>query len=469
MKKRFVPVLLALLLLGGCTPEQAPPIQTVTGAPSATDPAPVTQVRFTDFLNRVNEERKRVIEENPSIDISAWTGDFPEEVNVFTEEEIKLLSAPYTPPVEDVTKEELLEDVETCFRLLKTTYGAYGYFGGDEVFLPIWDAIRAEVAALDEPRIKEFSEIFNRHLSPLLVDGHFMLGEFSMRDEHTQYMYYVPGVYLTDLTGLDMNYVKPTVDLNGAITYGFFAMSHDGKDLPAAVGEYTLRWQRAGAFKKTDYTIFEETEREGIPVLISRGMVARNPVLEPQLERFASCGGEYAGKTFLFDLRGNNGGSDSWVGDWFEGWTGQPVKPRRAWGHKYSQISCHIFPKYYPAEKMGTWRTVLSDGKWAPNSGMVFALTDKGVASSGESAVQYLRSAENVLFVGGPTLGCALVPNNGAFYLPHSKLSLYFGTGLSFAETIENRDGIGYLPDLWVNPPDAEDAVLRLIEHYNLK
>ena len=43
-----------------------------------------------------------------------------------------------------------------------------------------------------------------------------------------------------------------------------------------------------------------------------------------------------------------------------------------------------------------------------------------------------------------------------------------FGTGLGFHETMENRDGVGYAPDLWVNPPDAMEAVARLCRYYGL-
>ena len=105
---------------------------------------------------------------------------------------------------------------------------------------------------------------------------------------------------------------------------------------------------------------------------------------------------------------------------------------------------------------------------WVDRSGPVFVLQDKGVASSGESAVKNFRAAADTLLVGGPTAGMALVPNNWEFYLPHSGLSCYFGTGLSFWETDENRDGVGYLPDLWVEPTQAMELTQKLIEFYGL-
>ena len=117
---------------------------------------------------------------------------------------------------------------------------------------------------------------------------------------------------------------------------------------------------------------------------------------------------------------------------------------------------------------MGTYYALSSPAAWVERSGPAFVLQDKGVASSGESAVENFRAAADVLFIGGPTAGMALVPNNGSFYLPHSGLSCYLGTGLSFWETDENRDGVGLLPDLWVEPAQAMALTQKLIEFYGL-
>lgn len=82
--------------------------------------------------------------------------------------------------------------------------------------------------------------------------------------------------------------------------------------------------------------------------------------------------------------------------------------------------------------------------------------------------VEFLHSVENVLVVGAPSSGCALVPNNWNFYLPNTGIEVYFGTGLGFCEAMENRDGVGFLPDLWVNPTEAPAAVARLCAYYGL-
>ena len=191
---------------------------------------------------------------------------------------------------------------------------------------------------------------------------------------------------------------------------------------------------------------------------------------EQALQRLAGCGGEYAGSPLLiFDVRGNGGGSDRHIMGWFQDWAGTSNPIRGAVAHRYSQLSCRVMGNdSYPTEYMGTWGEFYPGGTWVERSGPVFVLQDKGVASSGETAVEFFRMAADTLFVGGPTAGMALVPNNRVFYLPHSGLSCYFGTGLYFWETDENRDGIGFLPDLWVDPTEAMEATQRLIAYYGL-
>lgn len=371
--------------------------------------------------------------------------------------------------------EQAREDVETAFTLLRTTYGAYEYFGGDQVF----DGLREDaLARLEEadpglPLADVVAEALYTVLSPVVRDGHFAVGRRHLIEPYELNTYYVPGVYIDTPAGLSEDYIKPTIGPDGAITYGFFAMSKDGSDLPDTLGDHELNWALCESASSYSYSreVFYEGQCQGIPMLESRHMSASTPEGEAQLERFASCGGEYADAPLLiFDVRGNPGGSDHWLMSWFEGWTGQPAQPHRVFGHRYSQLSCkHHGPSYYPTERMGTWDIQMEDGRWVEREGYTFLLTDRITASSGETAVEFLHTVENTLTVGIPTSGCSLGANHIDFYLPNTGLRLYFGTGLSFNETMENRDGVGYLPDLWVNPVEAPVAVARLCGYYGLK
>lgn len=79
-----------------------------------------------------------------------------------------------------LTMETAREDIETFFTLLRTTYGAYDYFGGDEVFGPLEEqAIAALESRKKEGDIlysKEIRDILYDTVRPVIRDGHFMIG-----------------------------------------------------------------------------------------------------------------------------------------------------------------------------------------------------------------------------------------------------------------------------------------------------
>ncbi|EHM37541.1 S41 family peptidase [Flavonifractor plautii] len=458
MNRRLFPLALSLALLAGCAPAPEP-------TPEPT-PTPAAAVDFHTFLDAVNEKRRAVIEEGEPLDISPWTPDFADQNHTFTDGEMEALMT-HRNMVDYLPPEKAREDLDVFFTLLRTTYGAYEYFGGDEVF----EKLRAESIEILEDTTTPYGSTLIRLATALylplegtVLDGHFTIGGSYLLSKLRTY--YVPDIYISDPTGLSEDYVKPTIGPDGAITYGFFAMSEDGSDLPDTLGGYELSWTPCETVGPGHF-VFAESEYQGIPTLLSRYMSADTPEGEAQLERFATCGGEYADAPLLiFDVRSNPGGYSNWMAEWFEGWTGQPAQPRRSSGKRISQIGCYFLD--YPDEAMGTWAVSSQPGRWVEREGITFLLTDNWTASAGEDVLTDLHTVENTLVVGVNTGGCYLVSDNFTCYLPNSGLPVFFGTGLGFHETMENRDGIGYLPDLWVNPPDAMEAVARLCQYYGL-
>ena len=466
MKRKLLPLALSLALLAGCAPAPGPsPSPTAEATPSPT-PTPAAAVDFHAFLDEVNETRRAVIEDGEPLDITAWTPDFTDQNHTFTDEAIETLLT-RRDMVDYLPLEQAREDLDVFFTLLRTTYGAYEYFGGDEVFEELKaEAIqRLEDSAGTGSMLVRLATALYGALEGTVLDGHFTIAGSHLVPP--LYTYYVPDVYISDPAGLSEDYVKPTIGPDGAITYGFFAMSEDGSDLPDSLGGYELDWTLCEPVGRGNF-VFAEKEYRGIPTLQSRYMSADTPEEEAQLERFASCGGEYADVPLLiFDVRSNPGGSDWWFMEWFNGSTGQYAQPHKCTGHRYSQIGCYFLD--YPDEAMGTWQVSSRPGRWVKREGLTFLLTDAATASAGEDVLLDLHTVENTLVVGVNTGGCSLVPDNFTCYLPNTGLPIFFGTGLGFYETMENRDTVGYAPDLWVNPPDAMDAVARMCEYYGLR
>ena len=304
MNVRLLPLVLSLLLLAGCTP---PPEPTPSSSPAPEpQPTPVAGRDLDAFLAEINARRRAVIETEASLDVSAWTHDFTEQNGTYTEEEMDLLLTPHDL-AEPLTAETAREDVDAFFTLLRTTYGAYEYFGGDEVFAPLEEQALAQLekeAAGWQPLISQtIQDVLLDTLSPVLRDGHFRIGDQHPLEPYQKYMYYVPNLYLPNADGLDPDYVKPTIGPEGQICYGFYTPSHDGTDLPDTLGDYDLHWVQAGSGAQGRDT-FTEYSYQDIPVLQSTQMYAAAPGQEAQLERFAACGGEYVDEPVLiFDVR----------------------------------------------------------------------------------------------------------------------------------------------------------------------
>ena len=151
-KSGLLSLLLAFALLAGCAPVTETPSPGPSPTESVATPAPTPEptpapepVDFREFLDGVNAARKAVLTQEEPIDLSACTPDFHEQNNTFTEEELERLTTAHGVK-RPLTLEDVLDDVDAFFLLLQTTYGAYYYFGGDEVFLPIRDAAKEELA-----------------------------------------------------------------------------------------------------------------------------------------------------------------------------------------------------------------------------------------------------------------------------------------------------------------------------------
>ena len=183
MRKRWLAGVLAVLLLAGCTPavpELSPiptPAPVQTPAPT---PTPARSLELDGFLQEINARRRAVIEDGEPLDITPWTPDFSEQNDTFTQAELEVLTTPRELEQEPVLA-QLQEDAETFFTLLRTTYGAYEYFGGDEVFLPLRDQVLEELAL--EGRVlyrHTLQDLLYNVLSPVIRDGHFKIGDRSL-------------------------------------------------------------------------------------------------------------------------------------------------------------------------------------------------------------------------------------------------------------------------------------------------
>lgn len=397
--------------------------------------------------------------------------------HVFSEEEIKELMKCNGVP-ETVTVQQAAEDVTLAFELLSYAYGGYYYFGGDEVLLPIRDSILAELESMREIETKELWKLLWEPLSEIIVDEHFDIftdpsHSYKNEREYSRYTYFVRDLYFDDPAGADSRYVKRTIGPDGALTYCLAAVCRDPAELPKTMTvegtEHDLVWDVALSTKLSSAKkkkVFEETTVAG----------GRLPVLryytfggsEEKTDKFVATGTAYKEKpVFVLDLKGNLGGMDTSAYYWIQNFCGELNVAKRIWATKLSTYHTAAYGGFVSSEGNG-WRSGKDDGTVWETDNLVFVLVDKSTSSAGEVFANMLTMGKRVVLVGINTCGCLNFGNISQLYLPNSGIGLYFGTNCCFYQSLEQADGIGYSPDLWVEPADSLDAVVRLCNYYGL-
>jgi len=121
---------------------------------------------------------------------------------------------------EMITREEAEYDAKALFELFRYAYGAYNYFGGDEVFLPALDDVLQAIAIRWEGRelwyAAALSQILWEKIPPVIADNHLMIAGWRPFAVSNYFVWDAPfdrsendfrkrdtGLYVTNIEGYD--------------------------------------------------------------------------------------------------------------------------------------------------------------------------------------------------------------------------------------------------------------------------
>ena len=79
------------------------------------------------------------------------------------------------PRVSEISAEDALFDAETLLFVMRTNYGAYTFYGGDDVFMPLFDQLYETILETEIWRRNDFAELLNYNLSQIIYDNHFII------------------------------------------------------------------------------------------------------------------------------------------------------------------------------------------------------------------------------------------------------------------------------------------------------
>ncbi|MCL2411906.1 MAG: S41 family peptidase [Treponema sp.] len=260
------------------------------------------------------------------------------------------------------THEKLAEEIHFLFDLLRYGYSGYWYFGGDDVFLPIRDAMFVQLSGMNDPlQISSFlNEIIVPPLLEVIFDNHFQIHnvdfwacdyvlymneEFILHKSKTENLLVaeIDGVIhrvlkATPLNVPAVNGVLPTLTPDGEFAWAFGLIT---ADFHCSI-EMSVLFENPET-GKTHYRIINlpiitsprqyvypklvTYEINGVTVLENRSLCRRNfndDSLDELRHIFYQSGYALREKPILIlDLRGNFGGILSPAREWIRGHTGQ--------------------------------------------------------------------------------------------------------------------------------------------------
>ena len=400
-----------------------------------------------------------------------------------------------------LTHAEIINELDFLFNVLRYGYGAYQYFGGDDVFLPLKQSMLAQLPHMRNPI--STSDYIRRFLVPslrsVIADNHFWIDRYSIGVRSHFYinenyiLHRTEDGYITEIDGQTYLFRRATLDgqavvlptLTGAgefaWTFGYVDYNQPPAYTASPTFYLTVQLQNMATNITSTRTIqllhvvpntsqlstelYSITRREEIPILSNRRLT--NPV-PPS---FVATGARLRDEPVLIlDLRGHGGGNDGYAWQWIYQYTGERVANSVFAGNVLMSAT---------VGQVNQWGTVMSPPQWRlrqhgvttptiPNENLVVVLTDNIIGSTGDAFVGMLRQLENVLIVGTNTRGMLVTGNVGSVPLPYSRANVSFGIHLNIMPDLSQFEGVGVPPDLWVPPNASLERVIRFINNLDV-
>ena len=459
----------------------------------------VYQNAFEKLLEDVNEKRRADMAKEESFDgFDAYLQHHRGEVEI-TQAEIDSLKNLNNPGKSVLTRAEALEDVDLFFRALHYSYGAYYYFG-EETFQKAEDAIRAELASYRTIKRDQLISLVYSHLL-FVRDAHFLIaGRYEPAFEKSvQYLYYYSGQsfgkdengyyllgqgekwYYASCGNANVE-MKPYLDGSGRVCYSLrqfcpATAAHTADSITLTKGAETktvsVTWSLSQSYLEDGSQVpdYHYLKSNGIALITIRSF---DWDYEATMDEFVRTGSDLKdAKLIIIDARSNSGGDEDFIKGWLKNYAGEEPEQKTIisnWGTAMfdkPQVYADLGEEF-AAFQTGDKDYELFQGKLLENSTPILLLTDQMSGSAGEGIVTYCRMLDNCLVIGGPTRGAQLVGNVRGWTLPNSGIGFQFGQAFHFIYNMENVDGKGYEPDLWCNPKTSLQAVLNMVERYDL-
>lgn len=441
----------------------------------------VENLTFEELMEEVNAKHQEV--EAVDVNVSDYIGDLvdDEQRNQYY---LNNTQEKYDPE-KVLTQQQAIEDVIYLFDAFHDCYGPYEYFGGTKVFDAAEEKIKEELQKKESIKSADFEQLLLQQLR-FVKDGHFKINmkfpnptKFPFFFRETAFQKTERGYQTTDgkqvksmegYENLD-EIMKRSLSKEGELVYYPVLLKAcdfwDALETPQTCDESLT----------VHYTNGESEELEAEPYQMYTEMDIEHPEKNKMVRTWED--GEIPVFQFnmfdekhrdsiltgakklreapvsILDLRSNTGGNGGIPGEWMERYTQKSVS-----GHK----TVIDTKEGIETEDSDTKET------WVENDKMLIIFVGKYSASASEWLLDLAYNVENVLIVGENTSG-AIIGMTSKISLPNSACQVDIGSGkVSLFPEDEGymEEFRGVYPDIWVPAGEAEDLVLRFLEHYGV-
>ncbi|MCL2717701.1 MAG: S41 family peptidase [Lachnospiraceae bacterium] len=415
-----------------------------------------------------------------------------------------------------LTREEAVHDAQLYFDMLRYAYAGYPYFGGDEVFLPIFNEIMKVLSEQEEWPRRLFTDLLYNKLSAVIFDNHLYFDTRVYAAEYNFFAWEIPfdkddnryyrrdtGLYIKEITGYDLDevfrlsmneegeffyipvFVEPKgVDISLNITVIY---ENDDDEIINIRRHNPARWPLKGS---------ELGYENNVPIITLR--VMSDPFHDDWYglgKENAACFLSFADDLrnediIIIDIRSNRGGAGNLPAMWLYSLTGEivPKNHIRIYTQVYSldELSFEAEQKIEIRQQQSDdllnhhyYELVKPFNQWEPfgdnhfialdildqivaSDKLIVLLIDRYVGSAGEVFADLIYNMENTLVIGQNTAGCLITGGFNNYNLPYSNLDFSISSIINIFDETFYREGIGIAPDVWV-VGDALKAALAML------
>jgi hypothetical protein len=464
------------------------------GQPREADSIGVT---WQEFLGTVNQHHQTLTQQSiPRETVGPYLEDFSSTTNAFTDAQAEALITP-EDQVEFITKAKAVEDVETLFTIYKAYYGSYGYFGGDAAYLPAKESVISAINAQNTKSIDTdwLAKTICESLR-FVRDGHAFIGDYNFCNHNglKEYDYYVPDLYFfkddngyftrvngkkayLSRVGTDArieSYLRVSIDDIGRLCYILcVTCKPEDQAVKTAFVQFSsspiqtlgIHWKAMMQREWNERASYQSISlSQSIPYVSVKDQEEgenRNAIRKKILDIHNLTSSQ---DIVIYDVLTATGYSRHAV-------TGKSTLGNDIEAYKISRLMTQIgetnvvegspSPGKYVVEKI--------NGSWNRDNTLKFILQDDNNFSASEGFINAMKAVENAVLIGSTTGGGQITAQHHFFYLPNSHLACEAGVALRLIEDLQNHDGIGFNPDIWVDPKNAVMAIYKLCNFYGLE